>query len=65
MKIHFALILTVLGSGITLPMAAWDYSGHRMVNELALAALPDDFPAFVHSPSNAERIAFLAGEPDR
>jgi hypothetical protein len=44
---------------------AWDYEGHRMVNELALASLPADFPAFVREPANAERIAFLAGEPDR
>ena len=45
--------------------SAWDYVGHRMVNQLALAALPADFPAFVREPANAERIAFLAGEPDR
>ena len=36
-----------------------------MVNQLALASLPADFPAFVREPANAERIAFLAGEPDR
>jgi len=44
---------------------AWDYEGHRLVNEVALAALPADFPGFVRAPQNAERIAFLAGEPDR
>ncbi|HWA08237.1 MAG TPA: hypothetical protein VG838_02100 [Opitutaceae bacterium] len=46
-------------------LAAWDYDGHRMVNQLALASLPADFPAFVREPANAERVAFLAGEPDR
>ncbi len=46
-------------------LRAWDYDGHRIVNQLALAALPADFPAFVHEPAAAERIAFLAGEPDR
>jgi len=45
--------------------SAWDYEGHRMVNQLALAKLPADFPAFVREPANADRIAFLAGEPDR
>jgi hypothetical protein len=45
--------------------SAWDYEGHRIVNQLGLAALPADFPAFVREPANAERIAFLAGEPDR
>ncbi|CAM2958364.1 hypothetical protein [Rariglobus hedericola] len=44
---------------------AWDYEGHRTVNQLALAGLPEEFPAFVKTPAAAERIAFLAGEPDR
>ena len=44
---------------------AWDYAGHRIVNALALASLPADFPAFVREPAAAERIAFLSGEPDR
>jgi len=44
---------------------AWDYAGHRIVNQLALAGLPADFPAFVKTPEAAARIAFLAGEPDR
>src|ERR1044071_927342 len=51
-------------AGVT-PVFAWDYEGHRVVNQLALASLPSDFPAFIHSPTNEERIAFLAGEPDR
>jgi hypothetical protein len=44
---------------------AWDYEGHRMVNQLALASLPKDFPAFALTPEAQDRIAFLAGEPDR
>jgi hypothetical protein len=44
---------------------AWDYEGHHAVNELALAALPTNFPAFVLTPETRDRIAFLAGEPDR
>jgi hypothetical protein len=44
---------------------AWDYEGHRIVNTLALAALPGDFPAFTRTPAATERIAFLAGEGDR
>ena len=55
-------VLSVLGvpSG-----RAWDYEGHRIINQLALAGLPADFPAFVRTPAAAGRIAFLAGEPDR
>jgi hypothetical protein len=44
---------------------AWDYEGHRLVNQLALSSLPTNFPAFVFVPEYQERIAFLAGEPDR
>ena len=44
---------------------AWDYEGHRLVNELALSALPKDFPAFAVTAEAQDRIAFLAGEPDR
>jgi hypothetical protein len=47
------------------PCLAWDYEGHRVVNQLALASLPTNFPAFVSTPEAKERVAFLAGEPDR
>lgn len=46
-------------------VCAWDYEGHRAVNQLALSALPTNFPAFVLTPQARERIAFLAGEADR
>jgi len=45
--------------------AAWDYDGHHAVNELALAALPKNFPAFALAPAARDRIAYLAGEADR
>ena len=59
--LKFLLLVSVL----PLAARAWDYEGHRTVNSLALASLPADFPAFVREPANAERIAFLSGEPDR
>ena len=64
MRFRSLLITTALV--LVAPAArAWDYEGHRIVNQLALASLPKDFPAFVHAVAHAERIAFLAGEPDR
>lgn len=45
--------------------SAWDYEGHRLVNQVALASLPTNFPSFVRTPAAAERIAFLGGEADR
>jgi hypothetical protein len=46
-------------------VSAWDYEGHRTVNQLALSTLPANFPAFVSTPEARERIAFLGGELDR
>lgn len=57
------LVSSFLFAAVT--ASAWDYAGHRMVNQLALAALPADFPAFVREAANAGRVTFLAGEPDR
>lgn len=50
---------------VPLKAAAWDYEVHRFINQLALASLPTNFPAFVQTPAARERIAFLGGEPDR
>ena len=55
----------VMAGGAAFTAFAWDYEGHRIVNQLALASLPTNFPAFVRQAETAERIAFLAGEPDR
>ena len=60
------LILALSTLLLVSPLArAWDYEGHRVVNQLALATLPTNFPAFARTPEAADRIAFLAGEPDR
>ena len=59
------LALVALLPLAALDCRAWDYPGHRIVNQLALAGLPADFPSFVKTPEAAARIAFLAGEPDR
>jgi hypothetical protein len=55
-------VVSLLGPWTT---QAFDYDGHRLINQLALASLPTNFPAFVTDPATAERIAFLSGEPDR
>jgi len=66
MRIKLALGAAVVLFGIpVLTVRAWDYEGHRAVNELALVALPTNFPAFALTPEARARIAFLAGEPDR
>lgn len=64
-KCFAALTLGFLVQCASQTAFAWDYPAHRVVNQLALASLPRDFPAFVRTPAAEERIAFLAGEPDR
>lgn len=62
---HTRVLALSLSCLVSSPAFAWDYFGHHLVNQVALAALPEDFPAFIRDPANAERVAFLAGEPDR
>ena len=63
LRFIFPAVLATLLSAPSL--VAWDLEGHRIVNQLALASLPADFPAFVRERDAAERIAFLANVPDR
>ena len=63
-RIFLAFLAAVTGLS-SARVLAWDYEGHRIVNQLALASLPTNFPAFVRAPAAQERIAYLSGEPDR
>lgn len=63
MKRNFIATAFVFGAFI-FNAAAWDYEGHHAVNELALASLPSDFGIQL-TPALKNRVAFLAGEPDR
>ena len=58
-------VLAILLGAFVFHAAAWDYEGHHAINELALASLPTNFPAFALTPEARTRVAFLAGEPDR
>jgi len=60
-----AFLCLILIFGAAKPANAWDYERHRLINGLALQSLPKEFPQFVLSPANLERVKFLAGEPDR
>jgi hypothetical protein len=66
MKFRLVWLLIAFSTAFELQsVRAWDYEGHRLVNQLALASLPTNFPSFVQDAATRERIAFLAGEPDR
>lgn len=44
---------------------AWGATGHRMVGEAALRALPADTPAFLRTPRAVADVGELSREPDR
>src|SRR5258706_14116075 len=44
---------------------AWGATGHRLIGREAIAALPNDLPAFLRAPGVADRVGELAREPDR
>jgi hypothetical protein len=45
--------------------AAWGNDGHRMINRLAAAALPNDVPEFLRSPAALDAMEYYGPEPDR
>ena len=59
----FAASLTVLGAAGT--ALAWGSSGHRMIGQIAIEALPPDLPAFLREESSAVAVGELSREPDR
>jgi len=44
---------------------AWGNTGHRIIGEAAIAALPTDLPAFLRTPQAAIDVGELSREPDR
>ncbi len=64
MKMKWFTFAAALGACV-FNACAWDYEGHHAINELALAALPANFPAFALTSEARVRIAYLAGEADR
>jgi hypothetical protein len=60
----FTLAL-ILAAPFAAPLRAWDFDGHRMVNRVALASLPKEFPTFVQDAAAIDRVVYLANLPDR
>lgn len=44
---------------------AWGLEGHRIINRLAGAALPQDVPVFLRSPEGLAALEYYGPEPDR
>lgn len=57
-----AVVLTLGASGEAL---AWGSSGHRMIGEAAVEALPAELPPFLRTTGAATAVGELSREPDR
>ena len=57
------MILAV--AGLPTGAQAWGATGHRIIGELAIKALPEEIPAFLHSDDVARQVGELSREPDR
>lgn len=55
----------LLGLGAAGAALAWGSSGHRMIGEAVIEALPPELPAFLHERASALAVGELSREPDR
>ena len=61
-----AVIASVLAAGAPAShVLAWGATGHRLVGQLGVEALPAELPAFLRTAEAVEDVGELAREPDR
>jgi len=60
-----ALALAVVLAAAPSSLFAWGNTGHRMLGEIAMRALPAEMPAFLRTKQAAIDIGELSREPDR
>jgi hypothetical protein len=65
MKRSGIAVLVAAFAAVPAAAFAWGSSGHRMVGEVAMRALPPEAPAFLRTPRAALDVGELSREPDR
>ncbi len=60
-----AVVLTASALGAVHAARAWGASGHRIIGQAAMLALPADLPAFLRTRAAVQDVSELAREPDR
>ncbi|MDB5466111.1 MAG: hypothetical protein JWQ46_873 [Phenylobacterium sp.] len=65
MKRLASLALTAAVAAVPSAALAWGSTGHRMIGEPAVRALPAEGPAFLRTPHAARDIGEFSREPDR
>jgi hypothetical protein len=65
------LLLRTAVACVLIPMVSsvlafgWGKEGHFYINRAAATALPNDVPAFLHTPESINAVEYLGPEPDR
>src|SRR5579875_3897220 len=57
--------LAALAAATPTAAFAWGATGHRLIGEAAVQALPPELPGFLHTPQAADDAGELSREPDR
>lgn len=65
MKRLSALALAAALAILPSSASAWGNSGHRMLGDIAMRALPSEMPGFLRTPRAAADVGELSREPDR
>jgi len=65
MKRLLAPALCAAALAVPSSLLAWGNTGHRMIGELAVKALPVEIPAFLRTAQSAADVGELSREPDR
>ncbi|WP_374576641.1 S1/P1 Nuclease [Phenylobacterium sp.] len=65
MKARLLAAVAALSLALPVQALAWGASGHRMVGEAAMAALPAEVPAFLRQPAAVRDVGELSREEDR
>ena len=60
-----SLLAGLAAAAVATAAGAWGASGHRWIGQAAMATLPADLPAFLHTASARDLVGELAREPDR
>ena len=65
MKPRSIAVVAAVAAAIPAAALAWGSSGHRMIGEVAMRALPADLPGFLRAPQAALDVGEFSREPDR
>ncbi len=64
-RLALAAVAVLAATAVPNTLLAWGNTGHRMVGELAMRALPAELPAFLRTAAAARDVGEFSREPDR